>query len=151
MDAVPVVTGSVVDLPAFQKGGTLVLGSFKPGAGAVANDETDRLSAMMIKGIRDTLPGKNSRFTISTEGQENPDCYLDGYIENYGNDIRSTHLKLRKNQVLLSLDGEIWLRETGAKIFFFKTSSIIDLKTQDPKAAAYQTGIAIADFIGSQS
>ena len=47
----------------------------------------------------------------------------------------------------LSVDGEIWLRETGEKIFLFQTSIMIDLKTQNPKTVAYQIGVAIAHFI----
>jgi hypothetical protein len=148
LDAIPVITGSVVNSSVFAKGGTLVLGSFKPGPGAAANDETDKLSSMMIKGINDTLPGDNTHFTISTDDQSAPDCFLEGYIEDYGHDVRIPHLKLRKDQTYLSVDGDIWLRETGEKIFLFQTSAVIDLKTQDPKTMAYQIGVAIAHFIG---
>ena len=125
------------------------MGSFKPGPGAEANDDTDQLSLMMIKGIKDALPQNSTHFTVSADAQKDPDCFLDGYIDDYGRDPHYSHLKLRKNQVHLSVSGEIWLRETGEKIFLFQTSIVIDLKTQNPKTVAYQTGVAIARFIGS--
>ncbi len=142
LDAIPVITGSVVDPSAFEKGGTLVLGSFKPGPGAAAGDETDQLSLMMIKGIKDTLFKDNSHFIIPTDDQKDPDFYLEGYIENYGS---------KGHFARLSIDGEIGLRETGEKIFTFQTSAKIDLKTQDPQTVAHQIGVAIAHFIGSHS
>jgi hypothetical protein len=138
----PVVTGSVVDPTAFAKGGTLLLNSFKAGTNAAADDELDQLSAMMIKGIKDTLPGSNSHFTVQSDDQKDSDFFLEGYIEDYG---RKGHL------AHLSVDGEIWLRETGEKIFLFQTSTVIHLKSQDPKSVAYQIGAAIAHFIGSKS
>ena len=151
LNTIPVITGSVVNSSAFDKGGTLFLGSFKPGTGAAANDETDQLSAMMIKGIKETLPAENTHFTIQTDNLEGSDCLLEGYIDNYGHEGHIPHLKLRKNQTFLSMDGEIWLRETGEKIFLFQTSAVIDIKTQNPQAVAYQIGVAIAHFIGSHA
>jgi hypothetical protein len=150
-DEAPFVTGSVVNSSAFAKGGTLVLKSFKAGDGAAADEETDRLSSMVIKGITDTLPGENTKFTFQTQDPDDSDFYLAGHIENYG-DASSVHnMGLRKNQVYLSLDGEIWLRETGEKVLLFQTSTIFNLKTQDPTAEAYQIGVGIAHYIGSAS
>ena len=150
LDETPVITGSVVNASAFQKGGTLVLGSFKPGVGAAADDETDRLSAMMIKGIKDTLPEDNTHFTLTTDNPNGSDFFLEGYIDDYGRDKHYSPVKLRKNQVHLSIDGQIWLRETGEKVFLFQTACIIDLKTQNPNTVAYDIGISIAHFITSK-
>ena len=148
LDETPVVTGSVVNESAFEKGGTLVLGSFKPGTGAAADDETDRLSLMLIKGIKEALPQSNTHFAVSADAQKDTDFYLDGYIQDYGRDVHFTHIKLRKDQVHLSVEGEIWLRETGEKVFEFQSSTVISLKAQNPETVAYQTGVAIAHYIG---
>ena len=142
LDATVVISGSVVNSSASEKGGTLVFGSFKPGAGAAADDETDQLSSMMIKGIKDALPENNKHFTVLTDDQKDSDCFLEGSIEDYGSKGHFSHL---------SVDGEIWLRETGEKIFWFQTSTLIDLKIQNPKTVAYQIGVAIAHFIGSHN
>lgn len=141
LDPGPVVTGSVISASAFEKGGTLALGSFKAGPGAEADDETDQLSRTMIKGIKDTLPEDHTRFVLQTNDPKASDFFLDGYIEDYG---RKGHL------AHLSVDGEIWLRETGEKILSFQTSVVIDFKTRDPGSAAYQIGAAIAKYIGSK-
>ena len=119
-----------------------MLGSFKPGPGAAADNETDQLSLMMIKGIKDTLPGDNTHFSVPLDDKTDSDYYLEGYIEDYGRKGHFAHL---------SVDGEIWFREYGEKIFQFQTSLMIDLKHQNPKAVAYQIGGAIAHFIGSRT
>lgn len=126
------------------------MGEFKPGVWAAADDDTDQLSMMMMKGISDTFPGMNTHFTLSSDDQKDSDCYLDGHIDDYGSAPHVPHLKLRKGQVYLSVEGEIWLRETGEKMLVFQTSTVIDLKTQDFKTVAYQIGVAMAHFIGSQ-
>ena len=142
LDGTPVISGSVVDLSSFQKGGSLGLGLFKAGSGAAADDETDQLSFMMIKGIKDTLPQDNTPFNIATDAQKDPDLYLDGHIDDYGRKGHSAHL---------SVDGEIWLQESGEKVFLFQTSIVINLKTQNPKTVAYQIGVAIAHFISAHA
>ena len=142
LDVSPMVTGSVLNSSALAKGGNLALGSFKAGTGAAANDETDQLSWMMIKGIKDTLPEDNTHFKITSDDQKDADCLLEGYIEDYGSKGHKAHL---------SIDGEIWLRDTGEKILLFQTSINIDLKKQNPKTVAYQIGVAIAHYIGSHS
>ncbi len=142
LDAIPVITGSVIDSSAFKKGGSLVLGSFEPGPGAAADDETDQLSLMMIKGIKDTLLKENTRFIIPADGAQNSAFYLEGSIKDYDRRGHFAHL---------SIDGEIGLSQTGEEIFMFQTSAKIDLKGQNPKAVAYRIGVAIAHFIGRGS
>ncbi len=141
LDAIPVIRGSVINASAFEKGGKLVLGSFKPGPGAAADDETDQLSSMLIKGIKDTLPGENTHFTFPQDNTQDSDCLLDGTIEDYGRRGHFSHL---------SVDGVIGLRDTGEKIFLFQTSAMINIKTQNPKTVAYRMGVAIAHFIGGK-
>jgi len=151
LDAIPEISGSVANAAAFNKGGSLSLGVFKAGIGASADDETDQLSAMMIRGIENTLPEDNTHFTISADDRVGSDCNLEGYIENYGRDNSATHHKLNKNETYLSIDGDIWLRDTGEKILLFQSSVVINLKTQNPKTVAYQIGVAIAHFISKES
>ncbi|MBF0504958.1 MAG: hypothetical protein HQL14_07645 [Candidatus Omnitrophica bacterium] len=144
----PVVTGSLINATAFQREGSLVLGVFKPGPDAAANDETDRLSLMLIKGIKETLlQEKTAHFKILDDDQKNPDFVMDGYIEGYTKAGRFSHLLWHKNEARLSVDGEIWLQKTGEKIFMFQASEVINLNNQNSLSAAYQMGAAIAEFI----
>ena len=136
------ITGSVVNSSAFEKGGTLVLGPFKPGPGAAADDETDQLSLMMIKGIKDTLLKDSAHFTILADDTKDPDFYLEGHIEDYAS---------KGHFARLFVNGEIELRETGERILIFQASTKIDLKTQNSETAAYQIGVAMAHFIRSKS
>ncbi len=142
LDEAIVITGSMADAAACEKGGTLLLGSFKPGPGAVAGDETDQLSGMIIKGIKEARPWGRTTFTIVPQGHQAPDLFLEGYIDDFGRMGDVAHF---------SVSGEIWLRETGEKVLLFQTSTVIHLKTQDPKTVAYQIGVAIAHFIESHN
>ena len=148
LDATPVISGAVVNASLMARGGSLVLGAFKPGAGAVADDQTDQISGMILKGIRDALPENAPAFKIQSNSKATPDYILEGIIENYGRTGPSPH-PLRKNQIFMSVDGNIWLTQTGEKILLFRTSIIIDLKTQNSISEAYQVGAAIARFIGT--
>jgi len=135
---VPEVTGSLVNKTAFERGGSLVVGVFKPGSGAAANEETDGLSSMLMKGVKETLINRNARFTVAAPDQNNSEFALDGYIQEYTAKGHKAHL---------SLDGEIYLRETGEKVFLFQTSFRFNTKNQDPMVVAYRMGEAIADRI----
>ncbi len=142
------ITGSVANASAFAKGGVLALGAFTAGTGAAADDETDQLSSMIIQGIKDTLPSENTHFTFPSDAMQSTDCFLEGNIDDYGD--RVGHVRLKRNEKYLSIDGEIWLRSTSEKIFVFGTSTVINTKDQDPKDVAYRIGAAIAHYIGSQ-
>jgi hypothetical protein len=135
----PQISGSVLTSSLFTRGGSLSLGSFKAGTGAAANDETDDLSARIMQGIHDILPGMGTVFSLADNPTES-DYVLEGYIENYTK---------RGSVANLSVDGEIWLQSTGEKIFVFQTSMVIDLKKQEPKSVAYQIGEAIARFMAT--
>jgi hypothetical protein len=141
LDTSPTVTGSILDSSAFAKGGTLLLDAFRAGPGAAADDETDQLSRLMIKGIKEVL-SNDKHFTVILDRQQDSDYFLEGYIENYG------RLKGHLNQ--FTVDGNIWLRSTGDKVFLLQSSVTIDLKKQDPRTVAYQMGQAIGSFIQSK-
>ncbi len=150
LNATPVVTGSVINPSAFAKGGMLFLGAFKPGRGAAADAETDEASSMIVKGISDVLPAVNTSFIVSTDPEQQPEYLLEGHIEEYGRPKSSSGPKLRKDQVVLSVNGEIWIWKTGEKICSFQTSVTLDRKKDDPRVIAYQIGVAISHFIRSK-
>lgn len=149
LDLVPLVSGSVVNSLAVAKGGHIGLGAFRPGAGAAANEQTDELSQMLVAGIRDSLLSTHTQFTLGKDAQRDPDCILEGTIENYGRQagaILGAH-----DRMSLVINGNIWLRDTGEKILLFQGSVVIDAKRQDPKTSAYQMGVAVARFIELES
>ena len=141
------VTGSVINAQSFHKGGTLALSAFKPGPGAAANEQTDRLSLMLIKGIKESLSQHNTPFMLADGNDNSPNFVMAGYIEDYAQSPGVSRHILRKNEAALSVDGEIWFQETGEKVFIFQGVTNINLKKEDPMAKAYQLGRAIGDAI----
>ncbi len=133
------------------KGGTLGLSAFKAGPGAEANDQLDKLSLMLIKGIRDVLTQRTTVWHIADAGQDNVDFVLDGYIEELSQSGKFSRLILRKNKTNLSVDGEIWSQATGGKVLVFASSEIINIKKQELMDQAYAMGQAIGEFIAAQA
>ncbi len=146
------VSGSVVDSTSLLAGGLLAFAEFKPGPGAVADEQTDRISLMLIKGIKDAMSVHTSALSIAGEDQLNQaDFLLDGHIEEFSKSGKLSRLVMRKNEVYLSVEGEIWRQESGAKVLVFSSSAVINVKKEKPAEVAYQMGKAIGDFISTHS
>ena len=114
LSSIPSVTGSVVDEAVLFKGGKLALSAFKPGPGAEAGDQTDKISAMLLRGITQALSTRPLPLAI-IEG-EGADFVLDGYIEDLAQSGRFSRLVLRQKKAGLSVDGEIWSQASGRKV-----------------------------------
>ena len=80
LDAIPAVTGSIINPSVFDTGGTLALGTFKPGANASADDQTDKLSSMIIKGFKDVFSSQSNHFTLQKGNINDSDAVLEGFI-----------------------------------------------------------------------
>lgn len=145
------VSGAVIDEPVLLKGGSLVLASFKPGPGAEANDQTDKISVMLIKGIEEVLATNDVPFILK-EGQEDEDAdfVLDGFIEEFTRSGKMSRLML-KNQAHLSVDGGIWSQLSGTKVLVFSSSAIINMKKEKPVDVAYRMGRAIGRYISQRA
>src|SRR4029079_12226566 len=74
------VTGAVMDSEILAQGGDLALVPFKAGDQAEANDETDRISMMILKGIKDSLDQQNTSLHVIDASQTHPKVALQGYI-----------------------------------------------------------------------
>ncbi len=146
------VTGSVVDSTVLAKGGLMAFAEFKPGPGAVADEQTDKISLMLIKGIRESLLTHASSLSLIDADQlDRADFLLEGHIEEFSRSGKLSRLVMRKNEAYLAVDGEIWRQDSGAKVLVFATSAIINVKKQKPAEVAYQMGLAIGDFISTHS
>ncbi len=140
------VTGNLVDPEKFRSGGKLGIIAFKAGPQAESNEQLDRLSVMLIKGIREGLAGAKTALLI-TDDEDKSDLVMEGYIEEYLSPSQFARMILRKKNMRLSVSGEIWYKGTGKKVLTFATSKKIIGPKVNINDEAYQMGLSIADYI----
>lgn len=133
----PVVSGNLVDIPKLKAGGKVGFMPFKAGPRAEANDQLDRLSLMLIKGIGDALQEQKTNLTV-TQQEEEADFVVDGYIEEF-------------SRARFSISGALWRRDVGERALTFASSRNIKAKKQDPMGTAYQMGMDIGRFIAANA
>jgi len=132
----PEFSGNVVDAAKLKTAAKLGFSSFRAGPQAAADDQLDRLSLMLIKGIKDSLEAKKVSLA-TTDQEEGADVVMDGYIEEFS----------RKR---FSVSGELWDKETGAKVLVFGASRVLRPKKDNPMDTAYEVGTVIGDYIAAQ-
>jgi hypothetical protein len=147
----PTVTGTVIDAPTLAKGGNLALVPFKAGSGTEANDEMDRLSMMISRGIKDVFDKNETPFHVVDAAAGHPQIALQGYIQEFSKTGKLSRMMMRPNRDSLVLSGEVWLISTGGRLLSFSTDKKFNPKKQRPMDVAYSLGQDIGNFIISQA
>lgn len=143
------VTGTVLAADVLAEGGAIALVPFKAGPGAEATDELDRISMMMIKGIRESIADKKSSLKVVEPTEESPRIAMQGYIEEYSKTGRLKRMMLRPNQSSLVVAGEVWLISNGQRLLSFSTDKRFHSKKEKAVNVAYALGREIGDYISS--
>ncbi len=120
---------------------------FKAGPQAVADEGLDRVSMMLIKGISEQLQAAGSIWEMANEAHA-AEYVLAGHIEEFSLPGRVSGI-WRKNNSRLSVSGEVYSKDSQAKILTFASSKNITAKNF--MDAAYHMGKAIGDFILAQA
>ncbi len=107
-----------VDAAALKSGGKIAFTPLKAGPGTSADEQSDRVSLMIIKGITERIA--QSRTSLIVAGGDNePALVFQGYIEELSQNGGLKRLVLRRDKGRLAISGEIWLSSTGAKVLTF--------------------------------
>ncbi len=120
---------------------------FRAGPQAVADEELDRVSMMLIKGLTESLQAAGSAWTVTDEAAE-ADYVVEGYIEEFSLPGKVSGV-LRKKRTRLSVSGEVYRQDSQARVLTFATFKNITRKNF--MDASYQAGKSIGDFILAQS
>ncbi len=147
----PPVTGTVLDSVLLAQGGDLALAPFKAGSRAEADGELDRLSMMILKGIKDGIEEHDTSLHIIGNNEGQPKIVLEGYVQEYSKTSRLSRMMLRPNRDSLVLEGELWVNPTGERLLSFSTQRKFDPKKEKPKDVAYALGKDIGDFVGAHA
>jgi hypothetical protein len=147
--AAPEVTGSALEEKVLS--GKLALTPFRAGPKAFANEETDQISMMALRGIKESLDEQSTSITVvDTEGTK-PDIALQGYIEEYSKSGRMSRMMLKANKNSMIIEGEVWLISTGQRLLVFTAKKKFNPKKEKPLNVAYQLGRGIGEFIGKHA
>ncbi len=145
------VKGIVLNSAILAQGGNLALVPFRAGSSAEANEETDHLSMMILKGIKEGIEAQKTSLQIVDASETQPKIALQGYIEEFAKTGKLSRMMMRPNRDSLSLVGEVWLVSNGERLVNFTANKKFNPKKQKPVDIAYDLGKEIGDFIGSHS
>lgn len=144
------VTGIVLDQEALVQGGDLGLTPFKAGPAAEANDELDRISGMIVKGVKDCLEKRKSPLHIIDATQGQPKIVLEGYVKDLYKTTRMSRVLKGANLDSITLEGDLWLTSNGKQILSFYLQRKFNRFKEKLDDAAYAAGWDIGEFIVAQ-
>lgn len=133
----------------FATGGKLLVVPFSAGAGVAANDDLERVSLMIVKGIADALQEQGSRFTlVSSEGAPEADVVIKGRIVAMATKTGITKPWGKKpRRVTLSIEGSVLGVEEEDILAKFSQSKEFQGPDVRFEALAYEIGVEIGKFL----
>ena len=146
----PSVTGIVLDTAELAQGGPMALAPFKAGPQAEANEELDRLSMMILKGIKDSLDNQRTSLRVSEEDKQ-PRMVLEGYVQEFSRTTRLSRVLWRPDRDSIVLVGEIWLSSSGKRLLNFVARKKFNPKKERLMEVVYHMGRDIGDFIAAKA
>lgn len=143
------VVVTLVDVVALKSGGKIAFTSLKAGPRTSADERSDRVSLMIIKGVTERIAQSRTSLIVA-DGKNEPDLVFQGYIEELSQNGRLKRLVLRRDKGRLSISGEIWLSSTGAKVLTFAGYAHLG-DFEDVFQAAGALGEALGEKIATQT
>jgi hypothetical protein len=150
-EMLPVVTGAVVSSELLIKGGDLALVAFKAGPKAEANDELDRISLTILKGVKESLDNQKTSLRIIAPNEGQPAVVMEGYIQDFSKPGRISRVMLRPNHYCLSVEGELWLSTTGQRLLNFSAQKDFNPKKEKLVDVAFKMGKEIGNFVAEHT
>ncbi|MBF0490869.1 MAG: hypothetical protein HQL15_09735 [Candidatus Omnitrophica bacterium] len=145
------VVGSLLDRETLGQGGDIALVPFKAGAKAEANDELDRLSLMIIRGIKESLDAQKNAFHVVDPEKTQPRMALQGYIDEFSKTGKLRKMMFRPAESCIALEGEVWLISNGQRLLSFSEERRFNPKKEKTLSVAYDMGRSIGDYLGSHA
>jgi len=141
----------ILDKEKFSQGGKILVVPFSPGVNVAANDEFDRASLMIVKGIADSLNGEaGARFTVlNAENAETADLILEGRIMSMKESGKLKKVVSFKDKKVLAVEGKMVDARSGAIVFHFTETQESINKKQDFIDLSSSIGQEIGKFLNS--
>ena len=143
-----VETGKIVDSKRVKEGGKLYIAPFKAGANVEADDQLDKISLMIVKGILDTLKNEGKSFEIlSPDDASKADLTIEGHVTNIADPSTMRRYVLHNHQKILSVEGKMIDLSNGKTIAIFTDTQKTAQKGEDHKYLGLLVGQDIARFL----
>ena len=128
----------------FKKGGKVLVVPFSPDVNTAANEELERVSLAIVKGIADSLD-TSSRFSVlDGTNAGTADLILQGRILSMNKTGRLKKIVTFKNKESLAVEGKMIDAKSGKIVFHFSN----DKTTRDKKQTFVDLGSSIGRDIG---
>ena len=145
-----VKAGKVIDAPRLKKGGKLLVIPFPAGVNVVANERSDKIALMIVKGIADQL--KESRFQVlNDQNAHEADLIVMGHVTADGAPSKWDQWFLRKARNAVGVEGRIADAASNAAVLIFAHSAQASGRREDHAQLGYDIGRDIGRFIVSSA
>lgn len=115
--------GNLIDRQKLRSGGNVVVIPFSPGVNIEANDEFDKITLRIIRGIMDAFQDKSKAFTVlSSDEADQADFIIEGRVIEVQKPSMMKRATFKNNRLRLAVQGKMIDRETEKLILVFSDS-----------------------------
>ncbi len=112
--------GTVIDRDQLKRGGNVIVIPFSPGSNIEANDEFDRVTLRIIRGIADEFESEKSAFSfVSSDEESDAEFLIEGRVVELQKPSMMKTMTLKNNRYRLSVQGKLINRNTNKSIVEF--------------------------------
>ena len=143
-----VKTGKVIDAARLKNGGKLLVVPFPAGVNVAADERSDTIALMIVKGIADEL--KETRFQVLDDASaRQADLVITGHVTAVGGPARWDKWLLKKSENTVTIEGRMVDAASSATVLIFTHSIQAPARRQDQPQLGYDIGKDIGRFIVS--
>lgn len=143
-------TGKILDGQLLRQGGKVFIVPFKAGVNVVADDELDKISLMMVKGIAEAIKENGAAFEIlGPDRAREADWIVSGYVTGVGRPSRLIRWIFQKRRISLQVEGRMVQSPSQKNVAVFTDEERANPREKDHKQLGYDIGRDIGRFIVS--
>jgi hypothetical protein len=142
--------GTVMDHDQLKHGGNVIVIPFSPGSNIEANDEFDKVTLRIIRGIADEFESEKSPFTfISSDGDGQADFLIEGRVIELQKPTMMKTMTLQHNRYRLAVQGKLINRDTEKPVLVFTDTAESKSKKETLEILGTKIGHHIGRYITS--
>lgn len=143
-----VKAGKVIDARRLNKGGKLLVVPFSAGANVAADDRSDKIALMIVKGVAEEL--KETPFEVLDDATAHEaQLVITGHVTAGGEPSKWTRWVPGKTRNTVSVEGRMADAASGATVLVFTHSAQASTRRKDYAQSGYDIGRDIGRFIKS--